>query len=99
MERRLIEVAGLSDDIRQSGYGFNVANLIGCDVTLRAGINLKAMAPVTINSASIPVGDANTDTLLIAYGNSDTIPEGNSIVLPVRDSIGRFSFKLPLLSC
>ncbi len=86
MNTGAIALSGLSDDIRQSGYGFNVANLIGCDVTLRAGINLKAMAPVTINSASIPVGDANTDTLLIAYGNSDTIPEGNSIVLPVRDS-------------
>lgn len=81
-----IALSGLSDDIRQSGYGFNVTNLIGCDVVLRAGVTLKAMAPATINSASIPAGDANTDTLLIAYGNSDTLPEGNSIVLPVRDS-------------
>ena len=91
-----IALSGLSDDIRQSGYGFNLINLIGCDVLLPAGLpmrsagtvaaTLKAMAPVTINSASVPAGDANTDTLLMAYGNSDVLPEGNSIVGPVIDS-------------
>lgn len=91
-----IALSGLSDDIRQSGYGFNMINLIGCDVFLpvlpgppvRLGgaVTIKALAPVTINSASVPAGDANTDTLLIAYGNSDILPEGNSIVLPAIDS-------------
>jgi type IV pilus assembly protein PilW len=84
-----IALSGLSDDIRQSGYGFNLINLIGCDVLLPAGLpmrsagtvaaTLTAMAPVTINSASVPAGDANTDTLLMVYGNSDILPEGNSI--------------------
>jgi type IV pilus assembly protein PilW len=86
MNTGAIALSGLSDDIRQSGYGFIATNLIGCDVVLRTGVTLKAMAPVTINSASIPAGDANTDTLVIAYGNSETLPEGNNIVLPVRDT-------------
>lgn len=81
-----IALSGLADDIRQSGYGFIAANLLGCDVSLRPGITLKAIAPVTINSASVPAGDANTDTLLMAYGSSDTLPEGNGIVLPAHSS-------------
>jgi type IV pilus assembly protein PilW len=86
-----IALSGLSDDIRQSGYGFNLMNVIGCDVWLppvptRAGVTITAMAPVTINSASVPAGDANTDTLLIVYGNSDILPEGNSINPPAIDS-------------
>lgn len=81
-----IALSGLSDDIRQSGYGFNLINLIGCDVLLRPGVTIKAMSPVTINSASVPAGDANSDTLLIVYGNSDILPEGNGIVQPVIDT-------------
>ena len=81
-----IALSSISDDIRQGGYGFNLINLIGCSVVLRPGVTLNAMAPVTINSASIPAGDANTDTLLIAYGNSDILPEANSIVLPAIDA-------------
>lgn len=78
-----IALSGLSDDIRQAGYGFNLLNLIGCDVLLRTGVTLRALAPATINSGSIPAGDANTDTLLIAYGNSETLPEANSISVQV----------------
>lgn len=81
-----IALSGLTDDIRQSGYGYISANLIGCDVQLRSGVTVAAMAPVTINSVSVPAGDANTDTLLMAYGNSDTLPEGNGIVLPAHGS-------------
>jgi type IV pilus assembly protein PilW len=81
-----IALSGISDDIRQSGYGFALINLLGCTTSLRPGVTLNPLAPVTINSASVPVGDANTDTLLIAYGNSDILPEGNSIVLPTIDS-------------
>ncbi|MGA7595832.1 MAG: PilW family protein [Gallionella sp.] len=81
-----IALSSISDDIRQSGYGFNLINLIGCSVTLRAGVTVNVLAPTVINSSSIPAGDANTDTLLVTYGNSDILPEGNSIVLPAIDS-------------
>jgi type IV pilus assembly protein PilW len=61
---------------------------MGCDVLLpavagRANISFKAMAPVTINSASIPAGDPNTDTVLVVYGNSQGGPEGNLITAHV----------------
>lgn len=81
-----IALSGLTDDIRQGGYGFDTLNLMGCDVLLRTGVTLKALAPVTINSTSVPAGDANTDTLLMAYGNSETLPEGNSIIVPIIDA-------------
>jgi type IV pilus assembly protein PilW len=53
--------------------------VIGCNVTLRAGVTVNALGPVTINHASIPAGDANTDTLLVFYGNSNDGPEGDRI--------------------
>jgi type IV pilus assembly protein PilW len=91
-----IALSGLSDDLRQGGYGFILMNVIGCDVWLpptplvspfrSAGYTITAMAPVTINSVSVPAGDANTDTLLIVYGNSDILPEGNEINQPQIDS-------------
>ncbi len=55
----------LQRDIRQAGYGASALNLLGCNLLLRAGVTLNAMAPVTINHADIPAGDANTDTLLV----------------------------------
>lgn len=74
-----IALYGVQRDIRQAGYGISTLNLLGCDTLLRTGVTLGALAPVTINHASIPAGDANTDTLLVAYGNSNSPPEGNSI--------------------
>lgn len=66
-------------DIRQGGYGISSINLLGCNVLLRTGVTLAATAPVTINHASIPAGDANTDTVLVVYGNSSSSTEGDGI--------------------
>ncbi|HWU81873.1 MAG TPA: PilW family protein [Methylophilaceae bacterium] len=74
-----IALYGLQRDIQQSGYGITAAKIIGCNVQLRAGVTLNVMAPVTINHASIPAGDANTDTLLIVYGSSNSSAEGDGI--------------------
>lgn len=75
-----IALYGLQRDIRQAGYGFSDVNLVGCSITLPSGGNI-ALAPVTINPATsvVPAGDANTDTLLIAYGNSNGSVEGDGI--------------------
>jgi len=84
-----IALSSISDDIRQAGYGFSLINLIGCSVELRTSpttVTLNVLAPVMINPVSIPAGDANTDTLQIAYGNSNLLPEGNSIVAPPIDT-------------
>lgn len=84
-----IGLYGLLRDLRQAGHGTNsfngvvppnaAASLIGCNVTLRAGVTINANGPVTINHANIPAGDANTDTLLVFYGSGNDSPEGDRI--------------------
>ncbi|MEF8721245.1 MAG: PilW family protein [Candidatus Accumulibacter delftensis] len=73
----------LQRDIRQGGYGFNAVNTFGCPLALPAPASrtLAQLAPVIINppTADVPAGDANTDTLLIAYGNNEGPPEGDVI--------------------
>lgn len=75
----------LKRDIGQSGYGISTLNLMGCNVTgkgyfLPSGVQLP-MAPVIINPSTsiIPAGDANTDTLLVFYGNSASSTEGDGV--------------------
>ena len=81
----VIALNTLQRDIRQAGHGVSAFALIGCDVALRAGVTLRAIAPVTINPVNaagvptIPVGDTNTDTLLIVYGNSAGSVEGDPV--------------------
>ena len=74
-----IALFGLQRDIRQAGLGVSDVKIAGCNVLLRAGVTLNTMAPVTINHASIPAGDANTDTVLVVYGNANGSPQGDGI--------------------
>mgnify|MGYP001407190810 CR=1 FL=1 len=70
-------------DMRQSGIGASSSEIIGCNVTLRPGVTLNTMAPVTINHASIPVGAGPSaavgDTLLAFYGNGPGSGEGEKV--------------------
>jgi type IV pilus assembly protein PilW len=96
-----ISLYGLQRDLRQAGQGTNSFNgvvppgsassLIGCNVTLRPGVTINANAPVTINHASIPAGDAGTDTLLVFHGNSDDSPEGDRIAAQPATNIYRMT--------
>ncbi|HEY8070194.1 MAG TPA: PilW family protein [Burkholderiales bacterium] len=74
-----IALFGIQRDIRQAGLGLTDVKLIACNLTLRTGVVLNTLAPVTINHASIPAGDANTDTLLVVYGSSNGSPQGDGI--------------------
>ena len=74
-----IALYGVQRDIRHAGYGDSDVKIAGCNVLLRAGVTLNLIAPVTINHASIPAGDTNTDTLLVTYGNSNGSPQGDGI--------------------
>jgi len=74
-----IALYSLQRDIQQAGYGNSQLDLIGCSVTLTSTYTDSAFAPVVINSADIPAGDTGTDTLLVAYGNTDGPTEGNNI--------------------
>lgn len=70
-------------DLAQAGYGINSLGLLGCNVQLPTGTTTVPvpLAPVVINPAiaSLPAADANTDVLLVAYGNGNGQPEGNAI--------------------
>lgn len=80
-----IALYGLQRDIQQSGWGISATGVPGCGLTLPASGAVPArtivMAPVTINPASgvIPAADANTDTLLIVYGNGNGGQEGDTV--------------------
>jgi type IV pilus assembly protein PilW len=76
-----IALNGVQRDIQQSGWGIGALQLIGCRVTgLNSGTAVELpLVPVTINSALIPAGDPNTDTLLIVAGNSNGTVEGDII--------------------
>jgi type IV pilus assembly protein PilW len=75
----------LQRDIRQGGYGFNALNALGCPITLPAPASrtLTQLAPVVINppTTDVPAGDANSDTLLVSFGNGDGSPEGDLITV------------------
>jgi type IV pilus assembly protein PilW len=74
-----IALYGIQRDMRQAGHGLSDVKLIGCSVLLRAGVTLTLLAPVTVNHALIPAGDAATDTLLVVYGNTNGSPQGDGI--------------------
>lgn len=84
-----IALYGIQREIRESGYGISNYGLIGCDVLLPStrsasappAVTLNPTAPVTINHPAIPAGDANTDTLLVVYGNTDGSPQGDQITV------------------
>lgn len=72
----IIALSVLQRDIQQAGQGLNSDLVIGCDLALRAGVNITNLGGVTINHPNVPAGDANTDTLTIVYGSSNGAPEG-----------------------
>jgi type IV pilus assembly protein PilW len=78
----------LQRDLRQSGLGASAIQVIGCNVTLRAGVTLNAMSPVTINHGNIPA-TASGDTLLVVYGNAPGSTEGESV--QAKPSLGSYT--------
>ena len=76
----VVALDGLQRDIAQAGYGFASTKILNCNLLLTSGATVP-LAPVIINPgvAVIPAGDANTDTLLVAYGNGNGQPEGHIV--------------------
>lgn len=74
----------LQRDIRQAGQGISALPILGCSLsyttaTSGEAVTLDALAPVTINSAKVPKGDDNTDTLLVVAGSSGDSSEGDAL--------------------
>lgn len=76
-----LTLTSLQREFRQAGYGSSAFPVLGCSLTMPGGWTLPAVAPVTINppAAVVPAGDANTDTLLVMYGDSAGSPEGDLV--------------------
>lgn len=71
----------LQRELRLAGFGMNDLMTKGCqnvrvwnNVT-GAGFDMH-LVPFEINPAGIPAGDANTDTMLVAYGTSGSFVSG-----------------------
>ena len=79
MNEGVVSLYAVQREVRMAGFGIADTRILGCNLLLRAGVTLVGMAPVTINHASIPAGDANTDTLLVVYANTDGSPQGDLI--------------------
>ncbi|MFN4359983.1 MAG: PilW family protein [Hylemonella sp.] len=80
MNEGVLALYAIQSDIRMAGYGINDPKILGCSLTLRAGVVLGALAPVVINSANITGADANTDTVMIFHGNSFGTPQGDTVI-------------------
>ena len=75
-------------DLRQSGYGFNTPDLVGCTLQgwdQQAG---AALTPITLSPALIAQGAGSTpgvvgapDSLTVAYGNADALPAPVTILV------------------
>jgi type IV pilus assembly protein PilW len=74
-------VMSLQRELRQAGFGITVMTQAGCNLQLRSGVKLNVLAPLTINHAAIPAGDAGSDTLLIVSGSAGGSPHGDVIVM------------------
>jgi type IV pilus assembly protein PilW len=92
MSNAAVTINMLEHDLMQAGYGvstvINSAGMLGCKLTLPITGKVVTVAPVAINPWDptnaahpplLPVGDANTDSLLVMYGNSEGQPEGNVV--------------------
>ncbi|MEY4978339.1 MAG: hypothetical protein RLZZ352_609 [Pseudomonadota bacterium] len=82
-----LAIYGLQRDIRQAGHGFNALNALGCSLAIPTGHTLSQLGSVIINppTTDVPAGDANTDTLLISYGDGNGPTEGD-LILAVNDN-------------
>lgn len=80
MNDGVLGLYSLQSDMRMAGYGIADRKLMGCALTLRAGVVLNNLAPVQINSSAITGQDVNTDTLLVFYGSTMGSPQGDNIV-------------------
>jgi type IV pilus assembly protein PilW len=79
----------LQTNIQRAGFGLSSIALLNCGSTWTAvsGAISKnpRLAPVSVNptaadgSALIPAGDANTDVIMLMYGNGDSMPQGSEV--------------------
>lgn len=75
----------LQREIRQSGFGIDELRILACQLQWPdLSTTPYRLAPVTINPGTLvmPDGDANSDTLLVIYGNSNGGTQGLNLFNP-----------------
>jgi type IV pilus assembly protein PilW len=93
----------LQRELRLAGFGMNNLMIQGCP-SVRVWNNASGtgmdlhLVPIEINPASIPAGDANTDTLLVAYGNSASFVAGIPVSTVQGGGVGVPTAPFPLAS-
>lgn len=85
-----VALYSLERDLQQAGQSFMNLAALGCNVLSSFPFNSKPLQPLTIIPASstaannlwdIPDGDAGSDMIAIAYGDSSSIVEGAMIAV------------------
>lgn len=86
MTEGAIAMYALQRDLRQAGNGVAAMSLFGCDITFLHGASVP-LAPVVINPAEevIPLGDPDTDTLLIFYAQTTGQTQGQTRTVVLND--------------
>jgi len=84
----------LQAQVQRAGYGMNAKALFNCNATwkvAKTGLSISKpvkLVPVSVNPTSvsggvsstlIPAADANTDIVMVMYGNGNGEPEGSGI--------------------
>ncbi|WP_342617900.1 hypothetical protein [Rhodoferax sp. GW822-FHT02A01] len=80
----------LQTNVQRAGYGLSSVALLNCGVTWNVADNSAIsksvrLAPVSVNPVStdgtslIPAGDANTDIIMVMYGNGNSLSQGSEI--------------------
>lgn len=93
-------IFALERDIRQAGYGFTAVTVNGVastpllNCTVNAYNNTRSApnfsftaAPLIISPINIPAGDANSDVIQVAYGNSNAAVEGMTLSVDSASSV------------
>jgi type IV pilus assembly protein PilW len=86
----LMTLYQMQSNIQRAGFGLNSMSLFNCNVKWKINAadeisKAVTLAPVVINpkdaagALKIPAGDANTDVLVVMFGNGNSQPEGNTI--------------------
>lgn len=77
-----IALFGMVQDLQQAGYCFSTSASAAA-ITLPLGAAIGSIRPVMVNASptlanNLTISDANTNTLLVAYGNDSCAPESAS---------------------
>lgn len=90
----MVGLYALQRDIQQAGLGFARLEALGCQIDSDTNLNGSLLQPIAIipdgaaagsadNPWGIPSGDAGSDMIVVAYGDTTSMIEGAKLPIPV----------------